>query len=43
VSIALLEFAFERYLAIYDDPADTIDTIQYDLRHAMRKLGGPLQ
>jgi hypothetical protein len=43
VSIALLELAFDRYLAIHDDPADAFDLIQAVFRRAVRKRRGPLQ
>jgi hypothetical protein len=43
LSIALLEFALERYLAIYGDPDDAYDAIQADLHHALRKRRSTLR
>jgi hypothetical protein len=43
VSIALLELAFERYLAIDDNAADVSDLVQAIFRRVVRKRKGCLQ
>jgi hypothetical protein len=43
VSIALLELAFERYLAMDDNAADVSDLIQAVFRRVVRKRNGSFQ